>query len=71
MNHKSSLGIYKRWKKGIEENMYDKRPSACLLFRARSNTLALIDINRHTDGEVACKLCGRDEAFPIDMAKVG
>jgi hypothetical protein len=59
---KRSLGIYRRFKKGIkDEGIYDNRPSSELLFRARSNTLALNTDNRHRGGNTECELCNRGE----------
>ena len=59
---KRSLGIYRRFKKGIkDEGIYDNRPSSELLFRARSNTLALNIDNRHRRGNTECELCNVGE----------
>ena len=58
MRTKTSLGIYKRFKKGIkDERIYDNRRSSDLLFRARSNTLALNIEKRHKGGNTECELC--------------
>ena len=58
MSTKTTLGIYRKFKKGIrDERIYDNRKSSELLFRARSNTLALNIEKRHTGGNTECELC--------------
>ena len=62
MISKRSLGIYRRFKKGIkDEGIYENRLPSDLLFRARSNTLALNTDNRHRGGDTQCELCNSEE----------
>ena len=58
LGSKSSLNLYKRFKKEIkEERVYDNRFSARLLGRARANTLDLNDRKRFQRGDTSCGLC--------------
>ena len=58
LESKSSLNLYKRFKKEIkEERVYDNRFSARLLGRARANTLDLNDRKRFQRGDTSCGLC--------------
>ena len=62
MQEKRSIGIYRRYKKGIkDERIYDNRRSSELLFRARSNTLDLNIEKRHRGQSTACELCFVEE----------
>ena len=51
--------IYK--KKFGDEEIYDNRPSSNILNKARTNTLQLNDRNRHTNKEINCMVCDKDE----------
>ena len=58
LNSKSSIAIYKDWKKEIkEEPIYDNRPASVTLYRARANCLPLMERNRHTGENTQC-FCG-------------
>ena len=62
MQRKRSLSIYKKFKKEIkDERIYDNTIGSELLFRARSNTLALNIDKRHRGEETRCELCERGE----------
>ena len=73
---KSSLNIYRYWKKEIkEETFYDNRWSSKLLFLARTNSLPLNIRNRHTNGKVHCNICDMNvnedlEHFLIDCPRL-
>ena len=41
--------------------MHDNRPSSTVLNKARTNTLQLIDRNRHTNKEINCMVCDKDD----------
>ena len=59
LENKDSLSIYRAWKKEIkEEKVYDNKYSSVLLFKARTRTLPLNEINRHSNGDVKCTMCG-------------
>jgi len=61
LESKVSLKIYKEWKREIkEEDIYDNRFSSVVLFRARTNTLALNSMKRHSGGNTNCSLCDSD-----------
>ena len=61
LGEKSSLDIYRAMKSGVkEEKCYDNRFASVLLFKARSNTLALNDRKRHKKEETECKLCKKE-----------
>ena len=62
LSEKSSLKIYREWKKEIksEESLYDNRPSSITLRRARTNNLSLNDRKRHIGGETKCVMCNHD-----------
>jgi hypothetical protein len=62
MEEKSSLKIYRKWKKciGRSEEDYDNSTASALLFAARSNTLRLNDRNRFSGNTTACDGCGSD-----------
>ena len=62
MQTKRSLSIYRKYKKEIkDEKIYDNTISSELLFRARSNTLALNIDKRHRGEATRCELCYRGE----------
>ena len=58
MNSKSSIAIYRKFKKSIkEEKEYDNTQSSALLYKARANVLALNDRKRHQNEDTKCPLC--------------
>ena len=58
LEKKCSITLYKSWKTEIrEEQIYDNRTASEILYRARCNCLLLEDRNRHTGGEIVCKVC--------------
>ena len=62
MTTKTSLGIYRKFKKRVnDDRIYDNRKSSELLFRARSNTLALNVEKRFRNENTECELCHRGE----------
>ena len=62
MQTKQSLSIYRKYKKEIkDERIYDNTIPSELLFRARSNTLALNIEKRHRGESTRCELCYRGE----------
>ena len=62
MQTKRSLSIYRKYKKEIkDEKIYDNTIASELLFRARSNTLALNIDKRHRGEPTRCELCYREE----------
>ena len=62
MQTKRSLSIYRKYKKEIkDEKIYDNTIPSELLFRARSNTLALNIEKRHRGESTRCELCYRGE----------
>ena len=61
MKEKSSLKIYREFKKEIkEEKYYDNRESSKYLFLARSNTLPLNIKRKYTGGDTKCELCNTE-----------
>ena len=59
---KRTLGVYRKFKRRIEdERIYDNRKSSEILFRARSNTMALDTEKRHNGGKTECDLCHSEE----------
>jgi len=59
---KSSLVMYRNWKKEIkEEKCYNGSYASRLWLEARSNTLKLGDRKRFTGEETKCSLCGYEE----------
>ena len=61
MERKSSLKIYRKFKSKMkEEKFYDNRDSSKYLFQARTNTLPLNTIKRHTGGDTKCELCDNE-----------
>ena len=65
MDTKSTLKIYRNYKLEIkEEKFYNNGEASRLLFRARSNTMALNDRFRHDKGgnrrNTGCSLCGAE-----------
>ena len=62
MRRKSSLEVYRHWKKEIkEEKQYDNRPASITLFKARANCLPLKDRKRHQNENTTCEACGEEE----------
>ena len=59
MENKTSLYIYRNWKKelGKNEKVYDNNPNSKILFLCRTNTLRLNDRNRFTNENTSCPLC--------------
>ena len=64
METKTSVGMYKRFKKMVgEDKIYDNRRESEILFQTRTNCLRLNNRFRHIpgrEGEVNCDLCGVD-----------
>ena len=61
MENKSSLSIYRHWKKDIKEaECYDNRPSSTIMYKARANCLPLHDRKRHTNEDTSCKVCSAE-----------
>ena len=60
---KTTLQIYQ--KNVGDEEIYDNRPSSNILNKARTNTLQLNDRNRHTNKEINCMVCDKDEKEDI------
>ena len=58
---KSSLKMYIQYKRKIEEDIYDNRPSSTIRFRARTDTLQLNARNRNRYKEVHREYCGNLE----------
>ena len=53
---------YIEFKKKIkEERFYDNSWASEILFRARSNTLVLEDLKRHSNEDTRCKICESGE----------
>ena len=62
MSTKSSLRIYRKYKKAIkEEKCYDNRNSSVLLFQARTNSLNLDGHKKNKIQERVCKLCNKED----------
>ena len=58
VDSKSSLALYKNYKKVIkEEEVYDNTFASVLLFRARTGTLGVNRQNRHVGGDTNCYYC--------------
>ena len=54
--------MYKKYKGEIrEEKIYDNTFVSELLFGARSNSLNLNDMKKHSGGEATCDVCGEEE----------
>ena len=62
LGQKSSLVIYREWKKeiGNVDWIYDNTPASEILFRARTNTLNLRDRKRFKGEETKCLICGEE-----------
>ena len=60
MNEKSSLKIYREWRKemGGQEEVYNNDQASEILFKCRTNNLRLNDRKRFWNEETACELCG-------------
>ena len=61
MDTKTSVGMYKRFKRKVgEDKIYDNRRESEILFQARTNCLRLNNRFRHIvgrEGETNCDLC--------------
>ena len=58
METKSTLWVYRKFKRKIkEEKFYDNSWDSEILFRARTNTLVLEDLKRHSNEDTSCKIC--------------
>ena len=58
MRTMSTLWVYRKFKERIkEEKFYDNSWASEILFRARSNTLVLEDLKRHSNEDTRCKMC--------------
>ena len=69
---KSSLNIYKQWKKVIKEEVYDNTYASILLFKARiTGTLNLNKQKRHTGGSTSCYFCTDVEEDLIHFILIG
>ena len=62
---KTTLQIYKKKTNFGDEEIYDNIPSSNILNKARTNTLQLNDRNRHTNKEINCMVCDKDEKEDI------
>lgn len=60
MNERSSMEIYREWKKEIkgEERLYDNRPESSIFFKCRTNNMPLNDRKRFQNGDTKCEMCG-------------
>ena len=59
---KTTLQIYQKIANNFgDEEIYDNKPSSNILPKARTNTLQLNDRNRHTNKELNCMVCDKDE----------
>ena len=58
---KSSLNIYRQWKKVIKEEVYDNTYASVLLFKARTGTLNVNKQKRHWGGSTSCHFCENTE----------
>lgn len=62
LENRDSLSMYRTWKKQIKEEMvYDNRYSSVLLFKAKTGTLPLNEINRHLNGDIKCTICDSEK----------
>ena len=62
LEEKTSLEVYKKYKKKVEEsNCYDNSKDSELLFKARANVLVLEDLKRHKKENTDCKICDMRE----------
>ena len=62
METKSTLWVYRRFKDRIkEEKFYDNSWDSEIMFRARTNTLVLEDLKRHSNEDTSCKICDMGE----------
>ena len=58
MEAKSTLWVYRKFKRKIEEEkFYDNSWASEILFSARTNTLVLEDLKRHSKEDTSCKIC--------------
>ena len=60
MEEKVSLKLYKEWRENIggQDNIYDNREAAAILFRCRTNNIDLGDRKRFVNGTTECIMCG-------------
>ena len=62
METKITLWVYRKFKDKIkEEKFYDNSWDSEIMFRARTNTLVLEDLKRHSNEDTSCKICGMGE----------
>ena len=62
LEEKTTLDVYKKFKKKIEEEIcYDNSRDSELLFKARANVLGLEDLKRHKRENTDCKICDMKE----------
>ena len=62
ISRKPKASLYKEYKGEIkEEKIYDNTFASELLFGARSNSLNLNDMKKHTGGETTCDVCSEEE----------
>ena len=59
LNEKSSLKLYREWKKDIggQERVYDNSESAMILFKYRSNNMNLSDKKKFQNESTICISC--------------
>ena len=68
MRTMSTLWVYRKFKERIkEEKFYDNSWASEILFRARSNTLVLEDLKRHSNEDTRCKICDIGEREPLPL----
>ena len=62
-NEKSSLKIYRKWRKeiGEQEKIYTNNQASDILFKARSNNLELNNRKRFWNEDIKCDMCGAEK----------
>ncbi len=62
MNEKSSLKIYRKWRKEIggQEEIYNNDQASEILFKSRTNNLRLNDRKRFWNEATTCEMCGAE-----------
>ncbi len=62
MNEKSSLKIYRKWRKEIggQEEIYNNDQASEILCKSRTNTLRLNDRKRFWNELTTCDMCGAE-----------
>ncbi len=62
MNEKSSLKIYRKWRKEIggQEEIYNNDQASEILFKSRTNNLRLNDRKRFWNELTTCDMCGAE-----------